>query len=419
MLSILKILNLSKRERKFTALLCAQVFVSFAGLSIPPLIPFFKNELGLNYTQVGAIMAFLYFGAMAMSIPAGWLTDKLGIKKMVLFSQTFIGFFVFFFGVFTNNYLIAIVSAFFMGLGYGMVNPPTTKGITLLVERKNRGFAMSLKQTGVPIGGAIAAGLLPSLAISFSWRLSFALTGISVIIAGILCYLLYNPEEEEPLSSHIKTNSDHLKKILQGNSKKIFLNKDIIFLSTGAAFCSFVQVAFLTYIVLYLKDVKQFDLVLATFCLTLTNIGGIIGRIFWGVVSDRLFGGDRKPVLKLIVLLIFVISLIFALNIDLPFFILISIIFIFGLSAVGWNGVYHAFIGELSTEETMGKITGFCMMITFLGNIGGPILFGKIIDVTGSYNTAWFSLCLSMVAAFSVFSLIREEKFGLVLGGNR
>jgi ACS family hexuronate transporter-like MFS transporter len=415
MFSILRIQDLSKRGKKFTALLCAQVFVSLAGLSIPPLIPFFKSELEFSYTQVGSIMTFLYFGAMVMSIPAGWLTDRLGIKKMVLLSQAFIGFFVFFFGIFTNNYLIAILSAFLMGLGYGMVNPPTTKGITLLVDRENRGFAMSLKQTGVPIGGAMAAALLPSLAISFSWKHSFALTGISVIIAGVLCYFLYGREEEEPLSSYIKTNSDHveIKKTLQGNSEKGYVNKNIFFLSTAGAFCSFAQIALVTYIVLYLKDFKNFELILATFCLTLTNIGGIVGRILWGVVSDRLFGGARKPVLKLIVLLIFAISFIFGLNLDLPFVILAPIIFIFGVSAVGWNGVYHAFIGELSAKETIGKATGLCMMITFLGNIGGPIVFGKIIDVTGSYNTAWFSLCLSMAAAFSMFSLIREKKFAL------
>jgi cyanate permease len=40
----------------------------------------------------------------------------------------------------------------------------------------------------------------------------------------------------------------------------------------------------------------------------------------------------------------------------------------------------------------------------------GPILFGKIIDTTGSYSMAWYFLCLSMVGAFILFSVIHEEK---------
>ena len=70
--------------RNFIALLCAQIFACFGGLSIPPLIPFIQPEFKLNYTQVGAIMTSLYVGAAIVSLPAGWLTDKIGVKRVVL-----------------------------------------------------------------------------------------------------------------------------------------------------------------------------------------------------------------------------------------------------------------------------------------------------------------------------------------------
>jgi ACS family hexuronate transporter-like MFS transporter len=390
--------------KNFIVLLCAQIFVCFGGLTIPPLIPFIQPELKLNYTQVGSIMTFLYFGAMVMSLPAGWLTDRLGVKKTIVLSQVFMGLFVALFSL-IGNYFMAILLAFAMGLGYGMVNPPTTKGIMVLVKRENRGFAMSVKQTGVPIGSAIAAGLLPPLALRFSWEFSLIFAGIIVILSGLLSHILYQQSREGALSFDFNP-----KEASQVSWKKTYQNKNIIFLGIGGAFCSLVQIALVTYIILYLKDAKKFDLILAAFCLVLVSIGGILGRIFWGVVSDWLFKGSRKVVLKLIVSLIFLVSLILGLNVHLSLIPLFFVLFIFGFSAIGWNGVYHAFVGELSEKEMAGRAIGLIMTITFIGNLSGPILFGKIIDVTGSYSMAWYFLCASMVGAFILFSMIQESK---------
>jgi ACS family hexuronate transporter-like MFS transporter len=192
--------------------------------------------------------------------------------------------------------------------------------------------------------------------------------------------------------------------------RKTYWDKNIIFLGIGGAFCSLVQISLVTYLILYLRDVKKFDLILAAFCLTLVNIGGILGRVFWGMVSDWLFKGSRKVLLKMIVSLIFLTSFILGLNILLSLVILFVVFFIFGFSAMGWNGIFLAFIGELADKDVAGRAVGLCMMFTFIGNIFGPILFGKILDMTGSYSLGWYFLCASMVGAFILFSLIEEKR---------
>lgn len=127
-------------------------------------------------------------------------------------------------------------------------------------------------------------------------------------------------------------------------------------------------------------------------------------------MSDRIFKGSRKVVLKLIVSVIFIVSLILGLNIHLALIPLLLILFIFGFSAIGWNGVYHAFVGELSGKEKAGKAVGLTMTITFVGNLSGPVLYGKIVDATHSYHMAWYFLCAAMVGALIIFSMIQESK---------
>jgi MFS transporter, ACS family, hexuronate transporter len=392
--------------KNFVLLLGAQIFLSFGGLAIPPLLPFLQGELKLTYTEVGSIMTFHYVGAIVMSSPAGWITDRLGVKKAIVFSLFFTGFFVALLSL-IGNYLAAILLTLIVGLGYGMSNPPTTKGIMMLFQGRNLGLAMSAKQTGVPIAGGIAAGILPPLAVLFSWQFSFIVAGVLIGVAGLLSQILMRQDLEDLRPSPLKA-----RKPSPSDWKKIYRNKNIILLSIAGSLCALVQTILFTYTILYLKDTQKFELIEAAFCLTLMNIGGIIGRVVWGVMSDRLFKGSRKIVLLLLVSVIFLISLTLGLDIRLPRFTLILILFVLGASAIGWNGVYHAFIGEISGKEMSGRATGLVMTVVFLGSVVGPIIFGKIIDVSGSYNLAWLFLTAAMIGAFAVYTMIREENIG-------
>jgi sugar phosphate permease len=170
-----------------------------------------------------------------------------------------------------------------------------------------------------------------------------------------------------------------------------------------------VQASLFTYTVLYLMDARNFELLQATFSLTLMSAGGIIGRVIWGIASDRLFHGSRKVVLQLLISIIFAIAFILGLDISLPPSMLIGIFFVLGVSAIGWNGVFHAFIGELSGKEMAGLATGLSMTIVFMGGMVGPLLVGKIVDTFNSYGPAWFFLSAAMAGAFWGFSRIREE----------
>jgi sugar phosphate permease len=74
------------------------------------------------------------------------------------------------------------------------------------------------------------------------------------------------------------------------------------------------QLVLITYVPLYLKDVMGYTSYTASQALALTQAGAMVGRVGWGVASDRLFGGRRKIVLIVIGLLSVV--LIFSFSID-------------------------------------------------------------------------------------------------------
>ena len=89
----------------------------------------------------------------------------------------------------------------------------------------------------------------------------------------------------------------------------------------------------------------------------------MLGRVGWGVVSDRLFGGRRKVVLLLIgslsALLVTALSF---LSRDSPYYLLLPILFLAGVCLVGYQGVSYALIGEIAGKARTG--VGLGMMIT-------------------------------------------------------
>jgi MFS transporter, ACS family, hexuronate transporter len=388
-------------KSNFFILFLAQVTVAVVGLAIPPAIPFIQPWLRLSYAQVGSLMTCMYLGAMIISLPSGGLTDRLGIKRTTLLSQILTALAAFCFSL-IGSYGSALLCAVAIGIGYGMVNPPTTKGILVLVGQRNRALAMSAKQTGVPLAGAIAAAIVPPLAMRYSWETSFVCTGFVIGLSALATHLLYDPSFEHTPGASSEKQSE------PGGWRAVYRNRNIVLLSIAGALCSLAQATIGTYAILYAKDSQGLSLVLAAFSLTLINIAGVLGRLLWGIASDRLFKGSRRSVLQLIAALILAISLLLGLTPRLPLPFLFLLFFLLGFSAFGWNGVFLVLGGELAGRGQAGRATGFIMTIVFLGNLTGPILFGKMIDVTGGYRLGWIFMAAAMGAALCCLQKIRE-----------
>ena len=97
------------------------------------------------------------------SFPAGWLADRLGVRWTLLggpgarrprlrADDAGPGY---------PGLLALVVLA---GIGFGAVNPTSTKGVLAWFPARSRATAVGVKQAGFPLGGALGALTLPTLA---------------------------------------------------------------------------------------------------------------------------------------------------------------------------------------------------------------------------------------------------------------
>ena len=123
-----------------------------------------------------------------------------------------------------------------------------------------------------------------------------------------------------------------------------------LWLVSGATFVfAAMQTVWMAFLVLYLEAVVGLSLLAASRYLALAQAGGMVGRIVFGLVSDRVLGGSRR------VPLVIAGAGSAACSVAIAFtgpgaspFWLAPLVLAFGFVGIGWNGVQHTLMAELA-----------------------------------------------------------------------
>lgn len=376
-----------------------QLSIAFVGRSIAPLGAVIGEDLGLTMFQIGLFPAALFLGQSLISIPSGLLADKIGSKRMlVIIALTLSG--SFYVISLASSFMIIFILIIVAGFSYGASHPSTNRGVNYWFDKKSRGTAMGIKQMGITLGSASAALLLLPLAVQLNWQTALVIASSFLLIIGMIFYFKYY----EPAKS-IQLNEEKV----QFSTWKLFTHKKLMLITISAMLLSGSQAILNTFIVLYAYNALGLSLVLAGVLLGIAEFGGALGRIGWGWLSDKVFLGKRIIILLIISMLVAVQSIITSLLPEgVPFYIVSAVVFIFGLSASGFNGIWMNATSETVPPSYSGRATGISITISSWGAIIFPPLFGVIIDSSGSYSLGWWLIVLLMI--ISLFTLFQVNK---------
>jgi len=376
---------------------------AYSGRSIFPLAPFLQTHLNLQHVHIGMLNSVFFMGAFFFSIPMGYLVDRIGVRWSIILGQLILGLSICLVSL-AHSYYIICVYLFLAGIGHAAINPATGRAVVDWFTPKSRATAMGMKQTGLPVGAALAAATLPTLALTIGWRVALVVAGFFSLFSVFLCFIFY----KEPITNK------HFDKIQSTNIQSLILmfkNKNLMLLSGSMIIFVSLQSSLETYLVLFCKDSLKFSVVASGYLLSICYIGGIVGRLGWGPVSDLFFRGKRKQVLMIIGTTSFLLCLTFIfLSFNLSAWLLGFIIFIFGACAIGWNGIYLTLAAELVARGQEGKAIGTSLTIVFSGIFLGPPFFGYIIDKTHSYDIAWAFFGFIVFLATLFLLLIQEPR---------
>ena len=380
------------------AAVIAQTFIAAMMFAPAVLAPAASADIGVPATAVGVVTALIFL-ASAMAAPAaGARVPRIGALRMtqlgLLVAGTGLALTV------IAHPLAVVIAALVIGLGYG---PSTPSGSALLVENtppRLRNIIMSVRQTGVPLGGALAGFAIPWLMVWGGWRTAVLVcAGACVLIAMAL----------QPLRAKLDHPSVRASAAPAGFIDALRLlisHAELRWISLTAFLFGGVQLSFASFLVVFLVERAQLSMVRAGAVLSAAMLAGMIGRLLWGAAADY-FRNARAVLIALGVVTAVCAAAITQVSAQWPYTAILLLAVIFGATTLGWNGVY---IGELARVAPPGKVamaTGASLACAYFGAVVVPPSFALVQVWSGGYLAPF--MLLALFASAGVISLIYKK----------
>ena len=379
----------------------AQTVANIGPLGIPAIASLIRQDLGLTLTQAGSFLSAYYIGPVAMSLFAGMLADRWGTAKTLVLGQALIAV-----GLVAasaaGSYATLITLMVVAGVGYGTLNPASTTAAMSWFPPRQRATVVGLKQVGLPFGGMLGAAILPAVALALGWRLAVAAAALPIMVCAIASAVVYrDPPDTAPARP---TPGE------RGPVAAVLRNRDLWLVSAATLVFAAMQTVWMAFLTLYLQGIVGLTLLAASRYLALAQGGGALGRIAFGLLSDRAFGGRRRAPLLIAGCGSALCSL--ALAFTGPgsqALWLAPLALVFGFVGIGWNGVQHTLMAELAGPRSAGTAVGLGLALSSLGVTLGPPLFGAFVERAGGYREPWIGLAVVMAGGLGLLGLVRER----------
>lgn len=374
--------------------LLIQAMVAMALLTLPVLAPVAAQTLEVSPALVGLYVSVTYAGAMFSTLMGGATVARLGAIRV---SQW--GLLLCAAGLLlcAMPWLPAMaLGAVLIGLGYGPITPASSHLLARTTPPHRMSLVFSIKQTGVPLGSMLAGAVVPPLALMMRWQWTLLfVAGVCLLCAGVSQSLQAELDRDRQPETRI-----HWASLVQP-IRLVLAHKALLTMATCSFLFSMVQLSLTTYLVTFLHDDLSYGLIAAGLALSVTQFAGIAGRVVWGYVADRWLGARRM----LLLLASMMASGAFAstfLTTATPQGLVLSILVLFGASAIGWNGVYLAEVARRAPVGMASMATGGTLAFTFLGVVLGPPMFGALSALLGTYRAGFSGLMVMAVLSGAV-----------------
>ena len=377
-------------------------FTDFSTEMVMSVLPLYiVKDLDLSRTILGTIEGSGEFVNYIFRIPAGYISDKIGKRKILVIIGYAISTISKPFFIFVTTFLDTIIVRIADRIGKGIRTAPRDALIADSVDESNSGKAFGIHRTLDQIGaiiGPLFAFLILEL---FGGNIQYIFL-LSIIpgIASLFILIYYVKDkftiDDNKVMAHKITFFSNLKNLFIEN--KIFVCLVIIIgiFSLGAFNYSFVLL-------------KSTDLGVEQnfipIIYSIINITHTVISIPAGILSDII----RKEKVLLIGFLLFVISALliyFSEKNDITYIILIPLIY--GLFVGTSETVQRALVSKYVSEQNRGTAFGFYGLIIGICLLIGNVTFGFLWDNYDISTALFYSLTLSLLAIIILFSFIKK-----------
>lgn len=397
-------------------------------------LPFIKDEFNMTNTEMGGIASMFFLGYAISQIPAGIILSKVGIRGTV--SLSIIAFSVF---TFLMGHVSSAAQLVLCRLGLGIGEGPTPVGLTSTINNwfptKEKATAVGVYIASTMFAPIIVPSIVVWIALNYGWRNIFIFFAIPGFIMAAVWYLVIrthpsehkcvNQAEVDYIQSEDETDAKGetqapksfglLDKIIRLRPVKritsnweVFKSRNIICNTIGYFFMVSITYGIMTWIPSYLVTAKGYSFTKMGFMAAAPWIGGLIGSILGGYISDKLLGKRRKPTM-LFTALGLVVMMLIMLNLPNSEAAMSITLFMVGfVMNIGWPA-FTAYPMSIADKKTYPVAIA---TVNSGGNLGGafaPLAVGYLLDTfSNNYDIVFGFFGLIAFVGFVMFLLMDE-----------
>lgn len=252
------------------------------------------TDFGLSQIQIGRVFSAFLLGYALFQIPAGWLADRWGARRILIVSAWW--------WVLSTILMTAIgrgplggdaayilfeflVLRFALGVGEAPTFPGAAQGVSRWVLPEHHARANGLILAAIGIGSAVAPPLLSATMVRWGWRAALLVSSLPAIAVAVAWHLTREPSPSKeafpaPTPSHPKSVSTASLRSLR-----------FVLLTGSYTLQGYVGYIFVFWFYLYLVQVRHFDLLRSAWLSSMPWILSIVSIPLGGWISDRLVSG--------------------------------------------------------------------------------------------------------------------------------
>jgi sugar phosphate permease len=360
----------------------AQAVASCLLFGLPFLLPFLRRTEGLTLAQGGALVAAPSLGMVVTLIAWGALADRYGERLVIAFGLGLTGVLGLLCAGTSNLGGRAVLFAL-VGAAGGSVNSASGRLVMGWFGVHQRGLAMGIRQTGQPLGIALAGALLPPLARGGGLRLALAVPAtICLVLTAVLLVVFVADPPGHAVGQQIE----------QPRARSPYRRLILWRVHAASSLLVVPQFATLAFSAEYLVSERGWDATTAGQLLAVVAVGGAAGRMAAGRWSD--LAGSRLAPMRVIALLSFLSMLFLAVTASTGVWLVVLALAVASIVSVSDNGLGFTATAELAGRAWSGRALG---VQNTMQNVAGFATAPLVGALAASFGFAW---AFAAVAAF-------------------
>jgi MFS family permease len=398
-------------------LLCLMYMILYVDrVNISTAAPLIKTDLDLNNTQLGlAFSAFAYPYAVFQLI-GGYFGDKFGARATLIVSGLLVCIATATTGL-VGSLASLVIARLALGIGEGATFPTATRAMAAWTPERSWGFAQGITHSFARMGNAITPPLIALLITLVSWRGSFVVLAFaSLIWVAAWAWFFRDIPSSPPLKPE---ELAQLSARSRGTTKepvpwlKLFQRMWPV---TAVDFCyGWTLWLFISWIPSFFYQNYHQDLKQSAFYSAGVFLGGVVGDTLGGVASDHILRrtGDRLAARRNVIVtgmlggFVFLLPVMMVHDVNIAALSLAAAFFCVELVV----GPIWAVPMDIAPRHS-GSASGMMNFGFGLAGIISPLVFGYLIDLTGSWTLPFAgSVCLLLLGAALAFRIRPDQPF--------